>query len=129
MRQHRMIRRETEFAHHFHAMRFGLHAIKLNALLRFIALYAIQAIEEVEVPPAATKLAISDHFQAIFPLFRHHIANRLIFNLAQGSRINLSGCKLFARLLNGGGTQKAANGIGTERGGFSLHDHSCLSCH
>ena len=50
------------------AVRFGLHAVELDPLLGIVTFNALQAIEEIEMPPCATKLTVGDHVQAAVAL-------------------------------------------------------------
>ena len=95
---------EAQFAGDAHAVGFGLHAVKLNALLRFVALHPLQAVEEIKVPPGATKLAVGHHLQAAGALLFNHVANRLVFYRTQLLRVNLTAGELDPRLLDGVGT-------------------------
>ena len=50
--QHRMVG-EADLAHDAQALRLGLHAAELNALVGVVNLDAVEHAEEIEVPPGA----------------------------------------------------------------------------
>jgi hypothetical protein len=107
---------EAQLAGDLYAAGFGLHAVELNALLRFIALHAVQAVKEIEVPPRAAELAVGDYFQAAGALVLYHLADRFVFDLAQGGGVDFPGLKLLAGLLDNGRTQKTSYNFGAVLG-------------
>ena len=82
-------------------MGFGLHAVKLDALLRIVTLNALQSVEEVEVPPGTTKLTVGHHMQAARTLLLDDVANGLVLHRAKLPGINLTAGKFQASLLDG----------------------------
>ena len=64
------------------AVRFGLHAVKLDPLLGIVTFNALQAIEEIEMPPCAPKLTVGDHMQAAVALLLNQMTDRVILNFA-----------------------------------------------
>jgi len=123
MFQHRVIA-EAQLAHHAHAVRFGLDAVELNALLCFEQLDALQAAEKVEVPPGAAEFAVGHHLQTVGDLLADDVADRFIFDAGQLGFINLAGGVLLARVFDGDWTQETADGIGAKRGGLCGHLYS-----
>ncbi|MNC11344.1 hypothetical protein D3C75_590380 [compost metagenome] len=99
--QHRVFT-EAQFADHSHAVRFGLHAVKLNALLGLITLNTLQAIEKVKMPPRTTKLAVSHHMQAAGTLLFNRGTNGVIFHFSQLRSVDISRCKSKTCVFNGG---------------------------
>ncbi|BAN98618.1 hypothetical protein E05_38520 [Plautia stali symbiont] len=116
---------KSDFAGDLHAVRFGLHAVELNALIGLEQLDTVQMAKEIKVPPGAAELTVGHHLQTVAALLHHHLANRIIFYLTQLVGAEGATGELLACLLNGSGTQKTADGIGAERGGIALHIHSC----
>src|SRR5262245_64491889 len=49
---------EGDFAHDAQALRLGLHATELNALLGLVDFDAIEHAEKVEMPPGAAEFAV-----------------------------------------------------------------------
>ncbi|CAM6676542.1 hypothetical protein KLQUCK387B2_25235 [Klebsiella quasipneumoniae subsp. similipneumoniae] len=73
---------KRQLAGNAHAVRFGLHAVELDPLLGIVTLNALQAVEEIKMPPCATKLAVGDHVQAAVALLLDQVTDRVILNLA-----------------------------------------------
>ena len=65
--QHRMVG-EADLAHDAQALRLGLHAAELNALVGVVNLDAVEHAEEIEVPPGAAELAVGRELEAEFLL-------------------------------------------------------------
>ncbi|MNE25898.1 hypothetical protein D3C80_1192420 [compost metagenome] len=91
---------EAQFTGHAHAVCFGLHAVKLDALIRIVALNALQPIEEVEMPPRTAELTVSHHMQATGALLLNNVANRVIFNISQRAGIDFTAGKFESRLFD-----------------------------
>ncbi len=98
--QHRMIAKR-HFTGDAHALRFGLDAVELDALIHFHQLHALQRAEEVEMPPGAAKFAVGYHMQAAGALLLNGVTNRVVFDLTQVRGVYLPCRKLLAGLLNG----------------------------
>ena len=79
--QHRVVAKR-QLAGDANAVRFGLHAVELDPLLGIVTFNALQAIEEIEMPPCATKLTVGDHMQAAVALLLNQMTDRVILNLA-----------------------------------------------
>ena len=79
--QHRVVAKR-QLAGDANAVRFGLHAVKLDPLLGIVTFNALQAIEEIEMPPCAPKLTVGDHMQAAVALLLNQMTDRVILNLA-----------------------------------------------
>ncbi len=101
--QHRMAA-EPQLARNAHSVGFGLHAVELNALVRVVTLHALQAVEEIKMPPGTTELAIGNHLQAAGALLLYHMANRFIFYRSQLLRVDLTAGEFYSRLFDGVGT-------------------------
>ncbi|MNT30142.1 hypothetical protein D3C72_1659210 [compost metagenome] len=90
----------AQFTGHAYAVGLGLHAVKLDALIRIVALNALQPIEEVEMPPRAAELTVSHHMQATGALLLNNVANRVIFNISQRAGIDFTAGKFESRLFD-----------------------------
>ncbi|MNE91929.1 hypothetical protein D3C80_1895990 [compost metagenome] len=81
-------------------MRFGLYAVKLNALTGIVALNALQTIEEVEMPPRTAKFAVIHHMQAAGALLLNHVTNRVILDITQLYTVDFAAGEFESRLLD-----------------------------
>ena len=75
MLQHRVVG-EAELADDARALRPRLQALECDALLHHVAFGAVEAPEEVEVPPGAAELAVGDGLQADLLLLLDHARSR-----------------------------------------------------
>ena len=98
--QHRVLAK-AQLAGDAHAVGFGLHAVKLDALLGIVTLNALKTVEEVEVPPGTAKLTVGHHMQAARTLLLDDVANGLVLHRAKLPGINLTAGKFQASLLDG----------------------------
>lgn len=92
---------KAQLAGDAHAVGFGLHAVKLDALLGIVTLNALKTVEEVEVPPCTAKLTVGHHMQAARTLLLDDVANGLVLHRAKLPGINLAAGKFQASLLDG----------------------------
>src|SRR5262249_39416577 len=120
MLQHRVVGK-AELADDARALRAGLHALERDALLHHVALGAVEAPEEVEVPPGATELAIGDGLEPHLLLLLDHAFDLAVLERLERRRVDLALGVLFARLLERGRTQQAADVVGAERRSCALH--------
>src|SRR5262249_15573131 len=96
-------------------LRLGLDAEELDALLRGKGGDAIEALEEVEVPPRAAELAIGGALQADLLLLADDGLDLAVIDRLELIGGNLARRALRARLLQRGRAQQAADMIGAER--------------
>ena len=68
----------------------GLHALKLDALVRLDDLDAVEATEKIEMPPGSAKLAVRRRLQADLRLFPDDIFNFPILDLAELFGVDLA---------------------------------------
>src|SRR4029079_5193835 len=61
--QHRMVG-EADLADDAQALRLGLHAAELDALVAFVEIDAVEHAEEIEVPPGPPELAVGRELEA-----------------------------------------------------------------
>src|SRR6516162_7776566 len=120
MLQHGMVR-ESELADDPQALRLGLYAAELNALLGFVELDAVEQAEKIEMPPRAAELAVGGKLESGLLL-----PGDDLLDLAILDRLELGGgdCSLLAPgacFLEGSRTQEAADVISAERRFCSLH--------
>ena len=118
--QHRMVG-EADLAHDAQALRLGLHAAELNALVGIVNLDAVEHAEEIEVPPGAAELAVGRELETQLLLLLDDLFDLTILDGLELGRRDRTLFALGARLLQRSGTQEAADMIGTERRFGSLH--------
>ena len=73
---------EAQLSRHPHGARLGLGALELDALGRLVTFDALQALEEVEMPPGTPELAIGRRLQADRLLARDDLADLRILDPA-----------------------------------------------
>src|SRR5208337_2271641 len=66
--QHRMVG-ESELALDANALRLGLHAVKLDAVIELVEFDAVEHAEEIEMPPGAAELAVGRDLEPDLFLF------------------------------------------------------------
>src|SRR5262245_50837056 len=120
MLQHRVVG-EAEFADDARALRPGLHTLERNALLHHVAFGAVEAPQEVEVPPGAAELAVGDRLEPDLLLLLDHALDLAILDRLERGRIYPALGVLLARLLQRCRTQQAADMVGAERRLGTLH--------
>ena len=123
--EHGMVGGEVELARDLQAFGLGVHAVELDALIDRHALAALQAPEEVEVPPGAAELAVGDELEADRLLLGDQLADLLVLHggelRGRDGALGVFG----ARLLERRGAQQAADHVGAEWGDCILH--GCVS--
>jgi hypothetical protein len=60
---------KADFAVDLERVRLGLHAVKLDAVIRQVKDHAVKAAKEIKMPPGAAKLAVGGEFQPDLLLF------------------------------------------------------------
>src|ERR1700724_2743928 len=83
---------------------------------------AIEAPEEIEMPPGAAELAVGDRLQAGRFLLFDDVHELAVFRRFQLARRDIARAPALARLFEPRGPQQAADMIGAERQFGSLHD-------
>ena len=99
---------------------------KRDAGVHDVLLDAVEAPEEIEMPPRAAELAVGDRLQADVLLLLDDALDLAVFDRLQRRRRDLALGALRARLMERGGTQQAADMVGAERR-FWFHVVSSLS--
>jgi hypothetical protein len=120
MLQHRMTG-EADLAVDLQRVRLGLHAVKLNAVVGQVEGHAVEAAEEIKVPPGAAKLAVGGDFQPDFLLLSDRPFDLAVFDRPQRFRANLVALPLGARLFQRRRPQQASDVIGAEWRRGALH--------
>ena len=112
---------ESDLAHDAQALRLGLHAAELDALVALVQLDAVQHPEEVEVPPGAAKLAVGGERKPELLLLLDDLLDLAVLDRLELGRRDRALFALGARLLERRGAQEAADMIGAERRLGSFH--------
>ena len=120
MLQHRMIGK-SELSDNAQALRLGLHAMELNALLGLEKLDPVEHAEKIEMPPGAAELAVGGELEPDLLLPGDDLFNLTILDGLELGRADRALFMFGARFLQGGRTQKAADVIGAEGGFGSCH--------
>ena len=121
MLEHRMVRREVDLAGDLVALRPGRDAVELDAMRQRDLLDAVEAPEEIEVPPGAAILAVGRELEADLLLLAHDL-----LDLAVLDRLELARAELALLMPGAGGldrlrAQDRADMVGAERWLGSLH--------
>src|SRR5262249_16017652 len=106
---------EPELADHADALRLGLDALELDAVVGLVELDPVKHGEEIEVPPRAPEVAVARKLQSDLLLLLDHVPDLAVLDLLELGVRDLALLAPGARLLEGGGTQEAADLIGAER--------------
>ena len=102
----------------------GFLIVELVALAARAALDALQAPHEVEMPVAATELAIGHNLQAGSLLLGDEVANGHIFNGLELGSVDDARIEIGTRLFQHVRTKEAADDIAAKRRiGFGIHSH------
>ena len=112
---------EADLADDARAFRPGLQALKRDALLHDVALGAVQAPQEVEMPPGAAELAVGDRREPDLLLLLDDALDLAVLDRLEVGGADLALGALLARLLQGGRAQQAADVIGAERRFGAFH--------
>ena len=106
---------EADLADDARALRPGLQALERDALLHHVALGAVQAPQEVEMPPGAAELAVGDRRKPDLLLLLDDALDLAVLDRLEVGGSDLALGALLARLLQRGRAQQAADVIGAER--------------
>src|SRR5262245_57497532 len=120
MLEHRMVGK-ADLADDARAFCPRLHALERDALLHDVALGAVEAPEEVEMPPGAAELAVGDRLQPGLLLLLDHALDLAVLDRLQLGRVDRALGVLLASFLDRGGAEQAADMVGTKRRLGSLH--------
>jgi hypothetical protein len=93
-----------------------------------MAFDAIEAPQEIEMPPRASEFAVGDRLQADLFLFADVALDFAAFDGGQFVGGNLAARSPCTRLLEGGGAEQATDMISTERRFWCVMDASLPSC-
>jgi len=96
---------KTEPAHDPHALGAGLHAGESHALVHCIALGAVEAPQEIEMPPRAAEFAVGDRREPDLLLLGYDAFDLAIFNGGERGRRDLARGSPRPRLLERRRTQ------------------------
>src|SRR6478609_3877595 len=118
--QHRMVA-EIDLAGDADALRLGLHALELNAVVVLIDLDIVEPVIKVEMPEHAAVLAIGRALQPNYLLLLDDLRDFLVLDLLQISCADLTLVALRARFGDRGGAQIAADMVGAKGGRGSFH--------
>jgi hypothetical protein len=110
--QHRMVG-EAELAGDADALRLGLDALELDAVVELVDLDVVEHAEEIEMPPGAAKLAVARELEPDLLLLGDDVADLAILDLLELTRGDLAFLALGAGILERRGTQEAADVVGT----------------
>ena len=86
-----------------------------DAGIHHVLLDAVEAPEEIEMPPGAAEFAVGDRLQADFFLAFDDALDLAVFDRLERGGVDLALGALLARLLQRGRPQQAADMIGAER--------------
>ncbi len=124
MLDHRVVRRPADLANNVHGLGLGLDAVEGDAVIELHQFAAIEAGQEIEVPPRAAELTIGRGLQTDILLLLQDDLDLAILDRAQLIVGDPARGVLGARLLEGSGAQQAADHVGAERRLGSLHGSS-----
>ena len=82
MLHHRMLR-EADLAGDADALRLGLHAVELDAVIELVELDAVEHAEEIEMPIGAAELAVGRQLEADLLLLGDDLLDFLVLDLFQ----------------------------------------------
>ncbi len=105
---------EIDLAVDLDGLALGVHAVELDRR-RLDQIDALQAPEEIEMPPGAAELAVGGELEADLFLLLDDLLDRAVFDRLQRGIVDLALGVLLARLLQRRRAQQAADVIGAER--------------
>ena len=85
MLQHRMVG-EADLAVDAQALRLGLHALELDAVVELVELDAVEHAEEIEVPPGAAEFAVGRELEADLLLLLDDLLDLAVLDLLELGR-------------------------------------------
>src|SRR6185503_11762089 len=92
-----------------------------------LELDAVEAGDEVDVPPVAAELAVGDRGQAKVLLQLHHLADQPVLGLRELRRRGFAEADLLAQLVQLVRPEQAADVLGAERPGHLRRSPCCAS--
>ena len=93
----------------------------MHALGHDVLFGAVEAPEEIEMPPRAAELAVGDGMEADVLLLLDDALDLAVFDLLQLRGADLALGALGPRVMDRLGTQQAADMVGAERGLGAFH--------
>ena len=111
--QHR-VAGETHPAGDLDAFVLSLHAVKLNPALGGVGRDAVEAFEEIEMPPGAAEFAIGRELEPDLLLLLDNLLDLAIFDLFELRRRHLAPRVFFTCLLDRRSAQQAADVVGAK---------------
>ena len=122
---------EADFAGDFHALVARRHRRKGDAGVHDVAFDAVEAPEEIEMPPRAAEFAVADRLQADRFLLVDDVLDLAVLDGLERVGGDFALGEALARCLQRGRPQQAADMVGTERRFGSLrrfpHTSSAIS--
>ena len=118
---------KAELAGDLDALVAGGDAGERDAGVHDVLLDAVEAPEEIEMPPGAAELAVGDRLQADLLLLLDDALDLAVLDRLERGGVDLALGALRARLLQRGRTQQAADMVGAERRLGALHCFSLLT--
>ena len=103
------------------ALGLGLHAVELDAVGGCRGVDAVEASEEIEMPPRAAELAVGRELEPDLFLLLDDLLDLAVFDFLQLRGGDLAALALGARLLERRRAQQAADMIGAKWRRGSLH--------
>lgn len=101
--QHRVMAK-SQFTGDRDAPGFGLHALKLNAVVGLVPFHPVQSYKEIPMPSGAAELPVRNDLQPQRAQLRDDACNLVVFHGAQLCGIYLAIGETLAGLLYRGGT-------------------------
>ena len=126
MLEHR-VAGEADLAGDLDAFVARRHGGKGDAGVHDVALDAVEAPQEIEMPPGAAEFAVGDGLQAGRFLLLDDVLDLAVLDRLQRGGVDLAFGAALARLFQRGRPQQAADMIGAERRLGSLHCPTSLS--
>jgi hypothetical protein len=99
----------------------GLHAVELDAAIGGVERDAVEAAEEIEMPPRAAEFAVGGELQPDVFLLLDDLLDLAVFNLPELGRRDCAAGAFDARDLERRGAQQAADMVGAEWRRTTLH--------
>ncbi len=118
--EHRMVG-EAELAFDADALCLGLHALKLDTVIRRTDFDAVEHAEEIEMPPRAAEFTVGRELEPDLLLLLDDLLDLAVLDRGEVSRTDLALFPFGARLLQRRRAQNAADHVGAERRLASHH--------
>src|SRR5262245_21526093 len=112
---------EADLARNADALRLGLDALKLNAVIELVELHPVEHAEEIEVPVSSSKLPIGRELEPDFLLLLDDLFDFAVFDLFELITAYGPFLALGTRILQRLAALEAAHVVGTKRWGLVGH--------